>query len=84
MEVEIQMLKDGLSKITTSGEILTETETAKLLQVSRKTLQEWRKEDKGPEFEKVGKSVRYCSLMLIGWMLTRELNEEEYPWQKIK
>jgi hypothetical protein len=40
-------------------DLLTETEAAEKLRVSKKTLQAWRWLRKGPNYVKVGRSVRY-------------------------
>jgi len=40
-------------------QLLTQKETAKLLSISTKTLEAWRREGKGPPSIKVGGAIRY-------------------------
>ena len=47
---------------------MTEAEAASLLGMSRRTLQKWRLTGGGPEYLKVGKSVRYAEDYIHGWL----------------
>ena len=47
---------------------LTEVEVAKLLNISRRTLQGWRLRGEGPSFEKFGRLVRYNRSVLDAWI----------------
>ena len=47
---------------------LTEKDTARFLSVSRRTLQAWRVQRKGPPFVRAGRAVRYRRGSLIDWM----------------
>jgi excisionase family DNA binding protein len=46
---------------------LTEKQAARLLSISHRTLQAWRRAGVGPSFIKLGRSVRYCREDLFGW-----------------
>ena len=47
--------------------LLTEIEAARLLSLSRRTLQQWRVTGEGPPFEKLGTAVRYDPAELLAW-----------------
>lgn len=51
--------KRTLQVVASEDRRLTVEETAELLSVSVKTLEAWRRLGKGPEFVKLGRSVRY-------------------------
>ena len=57
----------------TTGRLLTEQEAAELLNLSRRTLEAWRRRGKGPRFTKLGKLVRY-RLQDVEQFITRNLN----------
>jgi excisionase family DNA binding protein len=46
---------------------LTEKEAARLLSLSHRTLQAWRRQGVGPKFIKFGRSVRYSRPALFLW-----------------
>jgi excisionase family DNA binding protein len=46
---------------------LTEKQAARLLSVSHRTLQAWRRIGVGPSFIKMGRSVRYRQQDLLAW-----------------
>jgi len=46
---------------------LTEKEAARLLSLSHRTLQAWRRQGVGPRFIKFGRSVRYSREALFLW-----------------
>lgn len=48
--------------------LLTETATADLLAVSKKTLQTWRQRGAGPAYVKLGTAVRYPLADLERWI----------------
>ena len=47
---------------------LNETEVAKRLKLSKRTLQGWRLKGEGPKFQKFGRSVRYAESTLETWI----------------
>lgn len=51
--------------------ILDECEAAQLLRVSIRTLQQWRVNGRGPEFIKLGRSVRYQRETLTKWIASQ-------------
>lgn len=51
--------------------LLTEQQTANLLSVSTRTLQNWRQFGKGPKHVKVGRGVRYDEATLQEWLASR-------------
>ncbi|MBI3439656.1 MAG: helix-turn-helix domain-containing protein [Proteobacteria bacterium] len=51
--------KRTLQVVRSEDRSLTVEETAELMSVSVKTLEAWRRLGKGPEFVKLGRSVRY-------------------------
>ena len=50
------------------GALLTEQEAAELLNVSVRTLQDWRVTSDGPPFARVGRLVRYRRDSLHAWL----------------
>lgn len=56
----------GASK--TPIELLNEVQTARRLQLSPKTLRNWRVVGTGPKFLKLGRAVRYCDADLLAWI----------------
>ena len=48
--------------------LLGESETAKMLSVSTRTLQAWRLKGGGPMFVRCGRAVRYRRRDLISWI----------------
>jgi excisionase family DNA binding protein len=57
-----------LSTAQRTKKLITETEAASLLGISRRTLQKWRLTGGGPEYLKVGKCVRYAEDCIQGWL----------------
>ena len=61
----IQSLKEEINALLVNAKpvlprsLLTEAEAAALLKVSEKTLPSWRSNGKGPNYRKIGSSVRY-------------------------
>jgi len=55
--------------------LLTESETAKILDVEVTTLATWRGQRKGPEHVKLGKSVFYTVPLIQKW-IERSYNEQ--------
>ncbi len=51
--------------------LLTEQQTANLLSVSTRTLQNWRQFGKGPKHVKVGRGIRYDEAALQEWLAGR-------------
>ena len=51
--------------------LMKEGEVARWLNMSVKTLQGWRLKGEGPEFEKLGRSVRYSVASVEAWINTR-------------
>lgn len=51
---------------------LNESEVAIWLSISKRTLQGWRLNGEGPEFEKFGRSVRYASDTVEAWIAERK------------
>jgi excisionase family DNA binding protein len=49
------------------GAFLTEKQAARLLSVSHRTLQTWRRKGAGPCFVKLGRAVRYRQHDLFAW-----------------
>ena len=48
--------------------LLTETDVAKLLHVSLGTIRRWRIQERGPQFVKLGASVRYRREAVSDWL----------------
>jgi len=46
---------------------LTEKQAARLLSISHRTLQAWRRTGLGPSFIKLGRAVRYQQQDLVAW-----------------
>lgn len=57
----IRIEEAGTVKTRSREILLTEEETASLLNLSKRTLQAWRGRGCGPRFIKVGRSIRYRS-----------------------
>lgn len=51
--------------------MLKEADAADLLCQSVRTLQKWRVNGAGPQFYKLGRSVRYCRADLLMWIAER-------------
>ncbi|MES2699070.1 MAG: helix-turn-helix domain-containing protein [Pseudomonadota bacterium] len=47
---------------------LNETELARLLNLSKRTLQGWRLKGGGPTYEKQGRAVRYSKTAVAAWL----------------
>lgn len=52
-------------------ELLDETQVAALICHSVRTLQKWRVSGKGPQFFKLGRSVRYSPSDVMAWVMER-------------
>ncbi len=48
--------------------LLTETQTADLLNISIRTLQAWRVRGGGPRFVRAGRAIRYRRRDLLAWI----------------
>ncbi len=53
---------------TIAEALLTEAQTAEILNVSMRTLQAWRLKDQGPPFVRFGRSIRYRRDQLLDWI----------------
>lgn len=53
------------------GDLLDERQVANLICHSVRTIQKWRVSGKGPEFFKLGRSVRYSRSDVIAWVEER-------------
>ena len=51
--------------------LLNESEAAKLLAVSARTLQAWRTKNAGPPFVRLGRAIRYRLKDLIEWVRSK-------------
>jgi excisionase family DNA binding protein len=51
--------------------LLTEHEVAELLHVSLATVRRWRQRGTGPDFVKLGSSVRYKEATVLSWLHSR-------------
>lgn len=62
----------------TSAQItfLTEKQAARLLSISHRTLQAWRRTGIGPSFIKLGRAVRYRHHDLIAWAGHNTINHD--------
>ncbi len=47
--------------------IMTGEQVAELLQVSPRTIEEWRQTNNGPPFRRVGRHVRYLRTEVLAW-----------------
>ena len=56
-----------VSKEAKKAELLTTGEVAALIKVSPATLVDWRHEQKGPRYYKMGREVRYKLSDIIKW-----------------
>ncbi len=56
--------------------LLTEKQAARLLSMSHRTLQAWRREGAGPAFIKLGRSVRYGQEDILLWALANRQPSE--------
>ena len=53
-------------------ELWNDTELSEFLRISRRTLQAWRQEGKGPKWLKLGRHVRYRPSDVSAWLEERE------------
>ena len=53
---------------TDPDSLVTETQTAELLNISIRTLQAWRIKLTGPRFVRVGRAIRYRRSDLLAWI----------------
>lgn len=51
--------------------LLKETQVAKLLEVSHRTLQGWRVEGKGPPYRKISRLIRYDRNEVMDWLASQ-------------
>lgn len=78
------MKKKKCTEITETNKKLVsrnfnEEDVANILKVSRKTLQAWRGQGKGPRFLKIGRSIRYSEDSLADFMsLAERRSTSEY------
>jgi hypothetical protein len=54
--------------ITENDALLTEVQTADVLNLSIRTLQAWRTKGSGPSFVRAGRAIRYRRCDLYAWM----------------
>ena len=59
-----------------ADELLTERQTAELLNISTRTLQAWRSDSVGPPFIRVGRTIRYRRGALVAWMEANTVRPE--------
>lgn len=64
-------MQTDLSPVYDPDQMLTEHEAAKILCQSVRTLQKWRVTGFGPEFFKIGRSVRYRRREVLDWIESR-------------
>jgi excisionase family DNA binding protein len=57
-----------MSKEPLGETLFTEEEIAKYLGKSTRTIQEWRKEHRGPLFVQIGRTVRYRKNDVVKWV----------------
>lgn len=57
-----------VSPIADQEALLDETEAARFLAISIRTLQAWRTKGAGPPFVRLGRAVRYSRHALIDWV----------------
>ena len=50
------------------NDLVTEREAARILAVSKRTLQAWRMKGCGPPFVRVGRAIRYRQSALDAWI----------------
>ena len=70
MQKDFEMLTN-LTPEYDPDQMLTEYETANLICQSVRTLQKWRVTGFGPEFFKIGRSVRYRRREVLDWIDSR-------------
>lgn len=59
----------------------TEKEEAARLNLSARTLQQWRVQGVGPAFIKLGRAVRYDPAVVDAWLATRARSNTSQPTQ---
>lgn len=59
---------------TVSNHLLTETDLAAYLKVSKRTIQKWRLTGEGPSFLKIGHLVRYSKDDIDQWIVSHYQN----------
>jgi predicted DNA-binding transcriptional regulator AlpA len=67
MDLQVATTPHGGGAFNTPEIFLTETQLADLLKVSRRSVQRWRVEGRGPRFRKHGSSVRYALSDALAW-----------------
>lgn len=65
------LMQTNLNSVYDPDQMLTEHETAEIVCQSVRTLQKWRVTGFGPEFFKIGRSVRYRRLEIHEWIESR-------------
>ena len=65
------LMQSDLISVYDPDQMLAEHETAKILCQSVRTLQKWRVTGFGPEFFKIGRSVRYRRREVLEWIESR-------------
>jgi predicted DNA-binding transcriptional regulator AlpA len=58
-------------------QLLTEVQTSRILNISFRTLQAWRRERRGPSFVRVGRAVRYRQNDLDNWIKNQVVRPQE-------
>ena len=53
--------------VQVDAQIMTGPQVADLLQVSPRTLEEWRQTHSGPPWRRMGRPVRYLRREVLGW-----------------
>lgn len=69
---EVDWIRTQLAEVDSPDELITEAMAARLLKVSRRTLQRWRQRGNGPRYVVVGGTVRYRRKEVDAWILSRE------------
>jgi len=65
----------------TQAGLMTEVDVARFMDISVRTLQQWRSRGRGPPWHKLGpKTVRYIRSELISWIESKTYRStSEYP-----
>ena len=58
-------------------ELLTTAELAKILGVSEVRLRQYRADGVGPDYMRIGRSIRYQPEVVEAWLATKKVDEDE-------
>ena len=70
-----------MSTITASYRYINERKLAAMLNVRPATLRKWRMLGRGPEFRRIGRSVRYQLKSIEAWIASRSGGGENFESQ---